>query len=229
MLKSNIKFYSLKDKNPVSKLASIMIRDLNEGICILPGGKTPIDIYKRVSSSMKVKNNRLVLLSDDRLVSVSDEKSNFGMLKKNLNIKFNKNFPINYHYQISNFGFHSIENLFLKFLSKKKIKCSYLGLGEDSHTASLFPNNPKILEDDNFGIILKNPGETYSRFSLSFNTLMLAEKIIFIVLGENKINALNNIMSDHIDYLKYPAQKIIKEHHNVEIYTDIDNLKFHFL
>ena len=35
MLKSNIKFYSLKDKNPIFKLASIMIRDLNEGLCIL--------------------------------------------------------------------------------------------------------------------------------------------------------------------------------------------------
>lgn len=206
-----------------SHLSSSIANSINKGTCIMPGGNTPIKLYKLLSKNKKIKKNRKIILSDDRLVNNQDEMSNYKMVKKYLDINFHSNFNISYYDLINKFGLNET----LKYISEKMLKecveCSLLGIGSDAHTASLFPDLTEILLNKELGLIIKNENENFKRFSLSFKTLMLSKKIIFIALGENKNLALDAVFGLEKNHLKYPVQKFFDEHPNIELYCDVES------
>ena len=69
-------------------------------------------------------------------------------------------------------------------------------------------------------LIIKNENEDFNRYSLSYKTILSSKKIIFLIKGENKQDALISILSNQKNYLQLPAQKIINEHENIEIFCD---------
>jgi 6-phosphogluconolactonase len=204
------------------KIAEFMKVEINQGLCLVPGGFTPFSAYNILAKAKKIEPSRKVLLTDDRLVDYGSDKSNYRMLVENLKIDFRDDFPLSYYDEINCHGLTSLNEKIAKVLETSCIECSFLGLGEDSHTASLFPNHPEILECNTPGLITKNNNEDFSRFSLSYNTILTSKKIVFLVKGEDKLNALQNILWGDTDYIKFPAQKIINEHKNIYIFCDFD-------
>ena len=90
-----------------------------------------------------------------------------------------------------------------------------LGLGTDGHTASLFPGDPEIFnENDDILIKTKNDSEDFDRISLTFNYLMKADEILFIVNGKEKAEALRECLEGRFNPVKYPAQFIFKNYKN---------------
>ena len=47
----------------------------------MPGGKTPIPFFKQIADNKLDWSNTSILLSDERMVPLSDMKSNYGMVK----------------------------------------------------------------------------------------------------------------------------------------------------
>ena len=90
---------------------------------------------------------------------------------------------------------------------------TFLGVGADGHTASLFPKNLAILKDNNICLKVKNSWENYHRISLSFSYLMKSNQIIFLVNGESKAKALKECLTGSYNPIQYPAQYIF---HNYE-------------
>ena len=216
-----MKIHVYSNKNELfENFSEVFISEVNKGLCIIPGGNTPKEIYNLVSNKSNLIKNRSVLLSDDRLVEKSDKFSNFNMINNYFKIDFQEGYPIDYYIFFSQNKIKELQNKISELISVNNLYCSFLGIGSDSHTASLFPHNKKNLSDDVSGFVLKNNFETYKRFTLSYKTIFSAEKIIFIINGKKKHIALKNILSKNINYLKYPAQRFIKEHNHVEIYCD---------
>lgn len=79
-----------------------------------------------------------------------------------------------------------------------------LGMGEDGHTASLFPNNPSIELDAVAVPVFYAPKLPAERVSLGLNTLNTARSKIFLVSGKAKQQALQDIMRDN----KLPAARV---------------------
>jgi 6-phosphogluconolactonase len=86
-----------------------------------------------------------------------------------------------------------------------------LGLGEDGHTASLFPETSALEVTDRW--VVANPVlklET-TRLTLTIPVINAAKVVTFLVAGEGKAEALREILEGDADPHAYPAKFIRPE------------------
>lgn len=111
----------------------------------------------------------------------------------------------------------------------------YLGLGEDAHTASLFPNNEVVINYIHFLQNMNKDGAAANfpmvcsfwaasqqmyRITLTPPIINHAENIIFIITGTNKAVAVSHVLEDPYNPKEYPAQLIQKEYNKIIWYLD---------
>jgi 6-phosphogluconolactonase len=82
-----------------------------------------------------------------------------------------------------------------------------LGLGDDSHTASLFPFND-VLKEDYRWAVAAHKEEGPSRVTLTLPVINNAGTIMFIVTGEKKAQAVYNVFFSSFHPDRYPAQAV---------------------
>lgn len=71
-----------------------------------------------------------------------------------------------------------------------------LGLGEDGHTASLFPGQPILFEDNRICSVSEHPLTGQQRITITGNVINSANRIFFLVTGENKALRISEIMNN---------------------------------
>jgi 6-phosphogluconolactonase len=82
----------------------------------------------------------------------------------------------------------------------------FLGMGDDSHTASFFPGCPLLEDDGNLPFAaLEVPGKGW-RLTITPAGLRSCGLIVVIALGTGKAEALRRVLHDPFDPLKVPAQ-----------------------
>jgi 6-phosphogluconolactonase len=86
-----------------------------------------------------------------------------------------------------------------------------LGIGEDGHTASLFPHTPALDVTDRW--VAANPVEKLDtiRLTLTVSVINAARAVNFLVAGEGKAGALREILEGDADPHEYPAKFIRPE------------------
>ncbi len=113
---------------------------------VLTGGSSPINLYKKLAKSNIDWSNIDLFWGDERFVSNKSKSSNFKMandlfIKK---IKINKRnlFYINTKTKDINQSSLEYQNKIKKYFKNKKIRFDIclLGMGNDGHVASIFPN-----------------------------------------------------------------------------------------
>jgi 6-phosphogluconolactonase len=84
-----------------------------------------------------------------------------------------------------------------------------LGLGPDGHTASLFPRSPALEETERYAVA--NPVEKLAteRLTLTLPVINAAREIVFLVSGEDKAEAVAEVLRGETEPRKYPA-KLVK-------------------
>ena len=102
-------------------------------------------------------------------------------------------------------------------------KIALLGIGPDSHTAGILPNENKDEFDktflsENLVVGYVNNGQFKERITLTPKALEKMDSIIAYAVGENKHEALNNLKTKNLTHL-YPAT-LLGKLQNVEIFTD---------
>ncbi len=83
-----------------------------------------------------------------------------------------------------------------------------LGMGEDGHTASLFPCTPALDVRDRW--VVENPVEKLNttRLTLTVPAVNAASAVNFLVSGEGKADALKKILKEDAEPQEYPANLI---------------------
>ena len=199
---------------------------------IIPGGSTPLKLYRMLSEKVLDWNETSFLMSDERLCKINDPKSNYYSIKKHLldliqlSIKPDLvKIPSIYYSSNSSKLKSQPFDLILKNIRRPRL--CILGIGDDCHTASLFPFNNENFNDNNKNcFFLKNPGEDFNRMTLSYEYLMSSKEIIFLAIGKNKTNALNNCINAKYDPKKYPVQYILKNFKKkITIFADDEALR----
>jgi 6-phosphogluconolactonase len=84
----------------------------------------------------------------------------------------------------------------------------YLGMGEDGHTASLFPGSPVDVAEPVLPVTAQYQDRPAERVTLTPIVFNSARKVAFMVTGENKANILAEVLSDRYNPKQYPAQRI---------------------
>lgn len=80
-----------------------------------------------------------------------------------------------------------------------------LGLGEDGHTASVFPGNEELFLTDKICTTAVQPSTGQMRITITGKIINNAGSIIFIVTGKNKAVIVNNIIGKHNNKKQFPA------------------------
>jgi 6-phosphogluconolactonase len=201
----------------IIKIGQESIRDRGRFTFSLSGGSSPKRLYSLLASDSYT--NQLdwtkvyFFFGDERYVPFNHPDSNYLMVKTvffdPLHIQDSQIFPFQTQLEVKEAGLSYYKTL-LSFFGKEPIQFDLilLGLGDNSHTASLFPHTP-ILHD-------RVPGtssvflEDQKVFRLTFNAplINLAHHIAFLVFGLGKAEAVRHILEGTKDIEEYPAQLI---------------------
>ncbi len=200
--------------------------ELNEKYFLsLSGGSTPKVLFRILAStpfSEEIKwDNVHLFWGDERCVPPEDIESNYGMTKnflldkiqipeKNIHRLKGEAKPEEEasRYSIELKNWIPIKNDLPRF------DCIILGMGEDGHTASLFPGKElKAVSQNICGVAEKtistSQGENIQkRISLTRDVICNSEKIYFLVTGDKKAETLSEIIKETPDSNKYPASFI---------------------
>lgn len=183
----------------------------------LSGGSTPLKIYQYLSlvqEGVKHWDKVLIYWGDERCVPPDDEESNFGNAWKAI-LKNTKIPPENIH-RIRGEAKPEEESIrYAKELEKLEIKNGFpvfdliiLGIGDDGHTASIFPDQKDLLYTSDWARPAIHPSSGQKRITLTGKLLNNAHEILFLATGENKQEVLNHIFNDKKEASKYPAYHI---------------------
>jgi 6-phosphogluconolactonase len=83
-----------------------------------------------------------------------------------------------------------------------------LGMGDDGHTASLFPGSPVEVSSPTLAVTGHYQGRPANRVTLTPLVFNSARKVLFLVTGEGKAVTLSQVLSDVSNRKQYPAQRI---------------------
>lgn len=96
-----------------------------------------------------------------------------------------------------------------------------LGMGDDGHTASIFPDNMDLLHSDSIVAVAAHPVTGQQRITLTGNVINQAEKVVFLVTGSSKSSVLNKIIHRLQGFKNLPASYI--QAHSVPAVFCLDN------
>ncbi len=80
-----------------------------------------------------------------------------------------------------------------------------LGMGDDGHTASVFPYNIELWDKPENCVTAKHPDSGQVRVSLTGKVINNAEEVAFLVTGEGKAEKVEIIINELDGFEKYPA------------------------
>ena len=84
----------------------------------------------------------------------------------------------------------------------------YLGMGEDGHTASLFPGSPVDVTESALPVTAHYQDRPANRVTLTQRVFNQAHMVVFMATGEKKSVTLAEVLSDRYNPELYPAQRI---------------------
>ncbi len=192
-------------------LAKAAIENHGAFYVALSGGSTPKAIFERLSiSSYDMIDWKKVYLfwSDERSVPPDSPESNYHMaMEAGL-----KKLPIKHIYRMvaeENIeeSAKAYEKTIHDTLKGKPFDLIMLGLGEDGHTASLFPNTEGLKAVDREIIANFVPQKATWRMTMTFTCINRATHTVFYVLGAGKKQMLAEVLKKNAPLI-YPAQHV---------------------
>jgi 6-phosphogluconolactonase len=80
-----------------------------------------------------------------------------------------------------------------------------LGMGEDGHTASIFPDNMALLKSDQVCAVATHPQSGQKRVSLTGSVINDARQVVFLITGAGKASVLREVVNHDGHWEHYPA------------------------
>ena len=215
------------EEKVLAAVADIIVVKAHEAIAqrerfniALSGGSSPKRLYELLASdryrSSIEWNKVFFFFGDERYVPLTDSNSNYLMAKKALfeplSIRKEHVFAVNSALTPTEAA-HDYELRLLYHF--KDPHCRFdlvlLGLGDNSHTASLFPFTSVLHEQK--ALVKEVYVEEVNMFRITFTAPLInaARAIVFLVYGSTKAEAVYNILKGEENMIAYPAQLIRPE------------------
>ncbi len=184
----------------------------------LSGGSTPKAIFKLITEKYKTKidwRKVLIFWGDERCVPPTDEESNYRMTYENL-------FK---HLNIHELNFYRIQgeddpeseakrysekanSILPKINNIPQFDLILLGLGEDGHTASIFPYNIELFNSDKLFATSEHPVSKQIRITATGKIINQAKEVCFLVTGSGKAEKAAQIIQKKAGWETLPASRV---------------------
>jgi 6-phosphogluconolactonase len=180
----------------------------------LTGGSTPKEWYQWCVAKDALSPVTLAtahwFVSDERYVRIDSHESNFGnadrLLLKPLGIPAERKHPwsTNIAPGMSAVEFQRVNAPW--FGRDRTFDVCFLGMGDDCHTASLFPGSPLLRADGGQYFAAIEAGDKGWRLTITPSGLKAAGLIVVMALGAGKAEALHRVLAGPYDPVNVPAQ-----------------------
>ncbi len=157
---------------------------------VLAGGSTPEKIYQQLANAKTDWSKWMVYYGDERCLPADDKDRNSIMATNALLSKVS--IPkANVFTMPAELGATEAAKKYREAIADvEQFDLVLLGMGEDGHTASLFPGHDNDSEET-VHEIYNSPKPPSDRISLSAKTLANTRQCFFIVTGSSKVDAVN--------------------------------------
>lgn len=178
----------------------------------LAGGSTPALAYERLGQEHLPWERVDVLLGDERWVPATDPASNARMIGATLlaqgpahQARFH---PVPTELATPEASAEAFEAMVRQLCpgDPPVFDLVLLGLGDDGHTASLFPGTPATQERKK--LVTVGAGKGMERITLTAPVLSAARQVVFLVSGEGKREALSRLLDPAESPERTPARLV---------------------
>ncbi len=181
----------------VGQLAVAIDKDGSASLAV-PGGTTPGPIFDVLCEAKLDWARVSVMLTDERWVPETSDRSNTRLLRERLLIKEAE--PATYVplYADAERPEQKLPDLDAGLAAHLPLTVALLGMGADMHTASIFPGADKLSEalsgDDNL-VAMRAPGALEPRITLSAKALNTAAHKHILIVGPEKKSAYEQALN----------------------------------
>ena len=182
---------------------------------VLAGGSTPKAMYGILARDYA---NRIdwgkvhVFFGDERTFPPDHEDSNYTMAREALLDHFSLGSIHRMKGELppeeSAFAYEEELREFFGVEELPRFDLILLGIGGDGHTASLFPETPALEVTDRWVVANSVPKLDTIRITLTVPVINAARSVIFLVAGDDKAEALKELLEGDADPRKYPARLV---------------------
>ena len=183
----------------IHQLLADAIAQRNHAFLVVSGGRTPQGLFQALSMMPLAWEKVTITLADDRFLPISENDSNERLVKASLlqNHAATAQFVSLYAAETS--AEAAVPELLARVKNIPTFDVVILGMGEDGHTASLFPCSPELqkgLAADADDLLAVNPTTApYQRISFSLRRLQNSRAIFLHLVGAAKLAVLHKAQS----------------------------------
>lgn len=183
-----------------TEIAEKTVNEKDSFSVALSGGKTPATLFKKLAKEKNLPWNRThVFMVDERFVPYHNENNNYRMINETLlrhvDIPAKNIHPISTTVETPQASALKYEKELDSFFSSRPgLDLVLLGIGNDGHTASLFPGMPSLKEKKHRAIAVPPSGSIMSeRITMTFPIINKAKNIMFVAAGSNKSEIIREV------------------------------------
>lgn len=232
----NLNIYNTVDEvmvavtNAICHASELAIKKRGQFNFVLSGGSSPRKLYELLAS--KTYHNKIAwnktyfFFGDERFVPENDPQRNSLMAKEILfdPLKITKSHIFNVNTTSSpEEAAQKYEDIIISHFQTKPIEFDFilLGMGDNSHTASLFPHTSVLKETEaTVKSIFVKEVDMY-RITMTAPLINQARNIAFVVFGEEKSEAVFHVLKDQSGSdEQYPARLIQRQNQKVQWFID---------
>jgi 6-phosphogluconolactonase len=212
------------------EIAETAIKETGRFIVALSGGKTPVTLYQKIADFQKPLpwDKTHVFIVDERFVPADHKESNYHMIQRTLlsrvKIPAENVHPMVTETSSPRDSAEKYEEELRSFFGIQKnefprMNLILLGMGEDGHTASLFPGANAVHEAEYLAVAVIPLEKTKrERISLTLPLINNAENIIFLVTGNKKAAVVRDVLEKEMESL--PASRVKPNKGNLFFFLD---------
>lgn len=179
----------------------------NHGCCsiALAGGSTPRPVYRRLAQVSGLDWGSVqVYFGDERAVPPDDPESNYRMAREGLLDRIPVPDDQRHRIEAERDDLPRVAAAYARALPDP-LDVVVLGIGEDGHTASLFPRSPALSGEQRVAVV-EAPEPPVRRVTLTPPVISSARSLVVLAAGRRKANAVRRALVEDVDARDCPAR-----------------------